>query len=440
MKKNHIALLLCAAMLFAVLTGCAPKEEAAQTSETEIAEENAEPAEIEKETEQAEPVEEEPVEEIAEEPVRNPKFLEAMQLMGKLNAVSAEAAEAPCAALTGAEAKSLLNVFGVDASALDDAAVLTGADFLPLAMSALGYDAAASADEAFANAEKLFVLQGIENYDAAAELVNEDAAQIMRNALLAKKTDGTKLSDSFGLSYEIDPEYADGFNRPAGKWVMNGEDATETFACTPLRVVYDKICWCDVLDILGYNKADEANNPMITFQNTYNGGEYTVKFEKCHWDNGSGAHSGCANDWTNETLARMEIYRISDTEYRNVYRDVFLGKVSGTSISLYGYNDEVWGPWDNEGLPEAGMYLVNYHWNTYGSGEGFEILQLADTMVGTLEAITDTSLTIDGTEQTPAALFNFGKILAKSSIGIGKTYTFYLDQLGRVIGCGEYFG
>lgn len=455
--KKWIALLISLLLFCSVMTACGNQEPAQPDASAVVQQVPAEPEEAPEEVPEEAPAEPDPVEtppeaaavEQAAEPVVSTMdqavYPEALSVMGYLNALDESGRLRPTDPMTGSQAQLMLTALGLTESSLDaDAPTVTAADFLLEAMRLLQYDPAVegiTAEYAVEAAQSKHLLPGL-TVTGDTELTVEQAAQILRNALLCSVGGtGPKLYTDFGLNYTILPDIPNGYNAVSGQWTVpaTGEAITQPTVAAPLATFGYAVNWCDVLTALGYSA--EGSNPMVTFQNTFTGGEFTIKFDKCHWDkDGSGTHSGCANDWTNEMNTTMEVYQVGENEYRNIYKVNFLGKIVDQSITLYGYNSETWGPWAIDTLPENGYYIVTYFWNAYGSGEGLDIVQPAETLVGTLQSIDDQTVVIDGTAYVLSYVFNYGANMAKAPNAIGKTFTFYLDQHGQVVGCGEYIG
>ena len=455
--KKWLVMLISLLLFCSVMTACAAQEPA-QPDESNVVQQT--PAESEEAPEEApaetpaqpDPAETSPEEAAEEQPEEQAVstadqavYPEALSVMRYLNALDEAGSLRPTDPITGSQARLMLTALGLTDSSLDAAApTVTAADFLLQTMRLLQYDPdaeAITAEQAVEAAQSRHLLSGLTTAGDT-ELTVEQAAQILRNALLCSVGDtGSKLYSDFGLNYAILPDIPNGYNAVSGQWTVSatGEAITQPTVAAPLATFGYAVNWCDVLTALGYSA--EGSNPMVTFQNTFTGGEFTVQFEKCHWDkDGSGTHSGCANDWTNELNTTMEVYQVGENEYRNVYKVNFLGRVADHSITLYGYNSETWGPWAIDTLPENGYYIVTYFWNTYGSGEGLDIVQPAETLVGQLQAIDGQSVVIDGTSYVLSYVFNYGANMAKAPNAVGKTFTFYLDQHGQVVGCGEYIG
>lgn len=441
-RTRMIALVLAILMVLG-LAACA-----AQTAEPTPQDT---PAEQPEETVSEQPQEEPPAEEPAEEPEEAPAeeapaeepeqaptetvFPEAMEVLSWLNGLDEAGTQHPDSALTGAQAQLMLSAVGKTDSGLDTAESVSAGTFLAAALELLGQ---LPGESVMDSARLARLLPGL-TLDEAADITVEQAAQVVRNALVRSSS----LQAAVGLTYTVLPDYPNGYNAVSGSWSVtaSGEAVTQPMVAAPVAVFGRAITWCDVLTYLGYTI--EEYNPMVTLQNSFTGGEFTVKYEKCHWDaDGTGPHSGCSNaeNWTNELNATMEMYQISENEYRNIYKINFLGSIVDGSLTLYGYNNETWGPWGIDTLPETGYYIVNYYWNAYGAGEGLDVVQPAETMVGTLDSINDTTVVIDGQEYTLSYVFNYGSMMAKAPTSAGKQFTWFLDQNGLIVGCGEYFG
>lgn len=440
MMKKWIALFLSIVLVCSLLTACGKTEVAEEAPVTTPVEEPVEVPVEEPVEEPAEEPEEVPAEEPVEEPVEEPEqtaYPEAVAVMTWLNGLDDAAIAHPSALLSGAQAAQMLAAAGLQTCSLDAAAstVNTG-DFLIQALQMLN---APPMDSILDAARVNHLLNGLQ-LDAAANITVEEAAQVLRNTLIRS----ADLTASLGLTYTVLPDYPHPFNAVSGQWIVNatGEAVTQPMTAAPVAVFDRALTWCEALTYLGYTA--EGNNSMVTLQNSWTGEEYSIKYEKCHWDgDGSGnIHSGCTNEEniTNGVDSLMEIYQISENEYRVVFKVNFLGFVSDKHLVLFGYYNETWGPWGIETLPEDGYYIINYYWNAYGVGEGFDVVQPAETMIGTLESINDKTAVIDGQEYLLSFVFNYGSMMAKAPTSVGKQFTWYLDQTGEIVGCGEYFG
>lgn len=282
--KRIAALLLSLLLALSLLTACGQTQTPEEPEEQEVVEtpveeepaveEPAEEAPVEEET----PVEEEaPVEEeIPAEPVKV-TYTEAVAVLDYLAGLDDAAKADPTAVMTGAQANRLLNAVSAGAGSLDEAAASVRAgDFVTAVLKLLYVEAGEDVMDA-ARLNRL--LPGL-TLAADTELTVEQGAQLLRNALVRDAA----LAAGLGLTYTVLPDYPNGYNAVSGQWseTASGTALTEPTVAAPVAVYGYARTWCDILTDLGYTA--EGNNSMVTLQNSFTGGEFTVKYDKCHWD------------------------------------------------------------------------------------------------------------------------------------------------------------
>ena len=185
---------------------------------------------------------------------------------------------------------------GVGNLKFDPEANVTGVQFLKMALIVLGFDAqkegltgASWAVNTLALAKKTGLLNGLGySYDYAANLVREDAAQIMLNALKAQTVEygyafkptgfgnlnnneydvkyvttagavqtGDYLYENWGLTINS-TTYRDAFGRPGTAWYL-GTTKIGQYTDTPVATYYTRVTGCQVYDETGLLGKDVDN-------------------------------------------------------------------------------------------------------------------------------------------------------------------------------------
>lgn len=450
--RSLTAFLLCVVLLLSCLAGCAkaPKEEPQEPEKEETSEpeksQSATPIVTAPVTTPAVVVvEKEPVvlpDPIVPEP--STKFPEAFDLLVYLSVLTEEDAAAYDQPMTGEQASRALTALGTSPMVAADAATVTGAELLNAVMNLLGY-VTADETEMLAKAEKLHLTRGFFNFDPAAELTVEQGANILLSALQTYTVDdsgtstGIKLAANMGVTHIVLTEYDEPFNRPGSTWIdaATGTPVTGEYTAIPLVVFGTTTCWCDILVALGFEKDDPANDMHIPkyFRNSTDGSQLTEKFWKHH--NGEEGHGECMNDYTGGQDATLEIYEIDDYEFRNVIMNTFLGVSKDDGLTIYGFERNEWGPYTEETRPAHGVYITHCYWNAYGLGNGYEVVEPATVLVGTLNEGNVMTTTIDGVQYENSQTYGFGKKLTTAPVNVGKQFYFLLDRYGFVLGCSE---
>lgn len=440
--RYTIALLLCAALILSCLAGCAntsadPTDDTSAPSETKGG--GLDIGIVVKPTDEPEPLPEPiPAEKVTQ-------FPEAFELLVYLKAMTDADAAAYDQNLTGAQANTALAALGLSSSTIaKDAQTVTGAQFLGETMKLLGYNIASEADM-LDKAEKVHLTRGFWQFDSAAVLTVESAANILLSALKTYTVDavglstGAKLAASLNVEHVVLTEYDDPFNRPGSTWVSttDGSSVTGEYVDIPLVVFGTTASWCNILVALGFELDDPANDQHIPkyFRNTVDGGMLSEKFWKHH--NGEEGHSECQNDFTGGQDATLEVYEIADYEYRNVIMNTFLGVSDENGFTIYGFERAEYGPYVEQTRPTYGVYITHHYWNGYGMGSGYEVVGPATVVQGVLTSGNTTHTVIDGVEYENGQSYSYGKKLTTAPANAGKTYYFLLDRYGFMLGCSE---
>lgn len=371
-------------------------------------------------------------------------FPEAFELLIYLGGMTQEDADAFAEDMTGAQAAKALTALGASPAISSSAATVTGAQLLGEVMKLLGYQISGES-EMLAKAAQLCLTRGFYKFDAAAPLSVEQGANILLSALQSYKVDesglstGEKLGASKGVEHVVLTEYDEPFNRPGSKWVStsDGSDVTGEYTAVPLAVFGTTTSWCDILVALGFALDDPANEQYIPkyFRNCDDGSQLTERFWKAH--NGENGHGTCQTDYTGGQDALMEIYEVADYEYRRVVMNTYLGVSDVYGLTVYGFDKAEFGPYTEETRPAYGFWVCHHYWNAYGLGSGYEVMEPATVIHGTLTEGTADTTTIDGVEYTNGQSFSYGKRLTVAPGNVGQQYYFLLDRYGFVIGCSE---
>ena len=373
------------------------------------------------------------------------QFPEAFELLTYLNVLTSADAAAYSAPLTGEVANRALTALGLSSSKIDAAATsVTGAQFLAEVMKLLGYKISDEA-EMLAKANMINLDRGFYNMDTSAALTIEQAANILRSAMLSYTVDGSgystgmKLAASKGVEHVVLTEYNEPFNRPGSKWVStaDGADITGEYTDIPLVILGNAQSWCNILVELGYALDDPANELYIPkyFRNSTDGGQLSEQFWKAH--NGEGMHGTCSTDFTGTQAGTAEIFEIADYEYRNVFMNTFLGISNEEGLNIHGFERAVYGPYTEATRPEFGYYICHHYWNAYGMGQGYEVVCPATVIEGTLDAGDSLTTTVNGTQYENAQSYTWGKTLTTAPVNVGSTYYFLTNRYGFMIGCSE---
>ena len=370
---------------------------------------------------------------------------EAFELLTYLNVLTSADAAAFAEPLTGEIANRALTAMGLSSSKIAaDAASVTGAEFFAEVMKLLGYKISDEA-EMLNKANMINLDRGNYNMDTSAALTVEQAANILRAAMLSYTVDangvstGAKLAANMGVEHVVLPDYNEPFNRPGSKWVStaDGSDITGEYTDVPLVILGSAPCWCDILVELGYALDDPANELYIPkyFRNTTDGGQMSEQFWKAH--NGDNMHGNCSTDFTGTQAGTAEIYEVADYEYRNVFMNTFLGVSDEEGLNIYGFERAIYGPYTEATRPEYGYYICHHYWNAYGMGQGYEVVCPANIIEGTLTAGDTMTTTVDDVQYENAQSFAYGKTLTTAPVNAGSSFYFMTNRYGFMIGCTE---
>lgn len=375
-------------------------------------------------------------------------FPEAFAITTYLNLFNEQDAAAFAENLTGEQAVRALTAAGLSSCSIgSDATTVTGTVFLREVLRLLGYSIT---DDAQVNtqAEKLFLTRGFWQFDAEASLTVEQAANILLSALQTYTVDsvgkstGNVLATSLGVAHQVLTEYEEPFNRPGSTWVSasTGEAVTDAFTAIPIAVFGTTTSYCDLLCAIGFGLDDpdyDQHTPKY-MRLCVDGGQLSEKFYKHHNGDESDPHSGCKNDFTGGQDATLEIFAIDDYEFRMVIMNTFLAVSDPyTGLTIYGFERAEYGPYVDSSRPDTGVYIAHHYWNAYGMGSGYEIVGPATVIKGALTSGNITSTTIDGVEYENGQSYGFGKKLTTAPANAGKTFWFFLDRYGYMLGCSQ---
>lgn len=371
------------------------------------------------------------------------KFPEAMELLTYMEVISKDTAAKFNQPITGAQAVAALKALKAEPTISADADTVTGAAFLGELVRLLGYDIDGK-EAMLEKARQIFLLRGLPYLDVEEALTVEQAANIIMSALQAHtvESDGTVsfyyLADSYHVEHVVPDEYEDPFQRPGSVWVDTEKNQyiTDTYTAQPVVVFGTATSWCDILDRLGFAKDDPANDQHIPkyFQITTDGGELSPRFWKHHNGDTNDAHSSCKNDYTGGQDAMLMIYQLSDYQFINVSYNTYLGVISNGELTMYGFERATYGPYKSDDMPPDGVYITHHYWNS-ALGQGYEIVEPATEVYGTLNDGNVRTTTIDGVEYENSQTYGFGKKLTTAPVNVGKQFYFYMDRYGYMLGC-----
>lgn len=381
---------------------------------------------------------------------------------------------------------------GVGNLKFDPEANVTGVQFLKMALIVLGFDAqkegltgASWAVNTLALAKKVGLLTGLGySYDYAANLVREDAAQIMLNALNAKTVEygyafkptgivnanyvtvagavqtGSYLRDNWDIHSE---DYTDAFERPGTKYVCDGETIA-TYLLTPEVTYTTKISKCKLLEDLGIAKSNLTDAIVI---DQFENGSAATNDKTLKHDSKNVCYATALGHTGQGTLT--EVYDVSNWDsageetYRVVHIQTWLAKVdevipttynrlghyqTGTpnlKLSVYDVVDGDALSWTTakEGFSVNDMVLVTRSWK---QGEaGVQSVVLANAEVAQLTGYDRTcdadpkTVNVANADKAEAVKFVLGyNVVGADSTthyeNLKKNYTFYYDAYGNVIG------
>ena len=383
---------------------------------------------------------------------------------------------------------------GVGNLKFDPEANVTGVQFLKMALIVLGFDAqkegltgASWAVNTLALAKKAGLLSQLGNsYDYAANLVREDAAQIMLNALNAYVVEygyvfkpaglqnnetkyittagavstDTKLAANWGITTA---PYTDAFERPGTVYKCNDETIA-TYLLTPEVTYTTKISECKLLEDLGIAKSNLTDDIVI---DQFENGSVAANNKTLKHDSKNVCYATALSHTGQGTLT--EVYDVSNwglagsETYRVVHIQTWLAKVdevipttynrlghyqTGTpnlKLSVYDVVDGDALSWTTakEGFSVNDMVLVTRSWK---QGEaGVQSVVLANAEVAQLTGYDRTNdadpktVNVANADKAEAVKFVLGyNVVGANNItyyeNLEKNYTFYYDAYGNVIG------
>lgn len=329
---------------------------------------------------------------------------------------------------------------------IPEADVISGADFVAYAMKTCGWDAIW--------ATYFNLTKGVVGYDPAAALTREQAAQIVRNLFTVgtfyEKTLKTKGEEG-KLMIGIDVSY-DAFGRPSVQWYKDGVAVTGVYADKPVAVVNGGVPTNYVLDMIGATATFAGAGHHAYMKISDNGAafpdDYTLYYQggfgpfmsfgytieiydtyKYTAFDGHGVKSYTVIATSLNYLA--EVTTFNDTKFLGLY-----GQDNGTT---YGWWSAAVASCPAINSAEDGFYIAYFNNGAVGS------FYKATKLVGTLDAYdpANSILTISGTPRMFTPLFKYGRYFlldidgyAAYNSNLGKTFAFYLDRMGNVVGMG----
>lgn len=371
------------------------------------------------------------------------KFPEAMELLTYMEVISKDTAAKFNQPITGEEAAAALKALNAEPTIKADDATVSGAALLGELVRLLGYSID-DKDAMLEKARQVLLLRGLPYLDVEEALTVEQAANIIMSALQAHtvESDGAVsyhyLADFYNVEHVVLDKYEDPFNRPGSVWVDTEKNQyiTDEYVAQPVAVFGTVASWCDILDRLGFTKDDPENDQHIPkyFQNTCDGNELTTQFWKHHNGDANDSHSSCKNDFTGGQDAMLSIYQLSDYQFINVSCNTYLGVIENGELTMYGFERATYGPYKSDDMPADGVYITHHYWNS-ALGQGYEIVEPATVIYGTLTDGNIKTTTIDGVEYENSQTYGFGKKLTTAPVNAGKQFYFYLDRYGFILGC-----
>ena len=329
---------------------------------------------------------------------------------------------------------------------IPEADTISGADFTVYAMKTVGWG------DIWATYFNL--AKGITGYNPANALTREQAAQLVRNlftvsttyssAMTAKRYEAA-LNLGIGVSY-------DAFGRPSVQWYKDGVPVTGVYADTPVAVVNGGVPTNYVLDMVGATATFAGASYHAYMKISDNGAAFPDNYTLYYQDgfaefmsfgytieiydtyeyldfNGHGNKTYTVTATNQNYLA--EVTTFNDTKFLGLY-----GQDNGTT---YGWWSAAVASCPAINSAEDGFYIAYFNNGAVGG------LYKATKIVGTLDAYDPASsiITISGTPRMFTPLFKYGRYFlldinefAAYNSNKDKTFSFYLDRMGNVVGMG----
>lgn len=294
--------------------------------------------------------------------------------------------------------------------------------------------------------------RGIENYDGSAALTREQAAQILLNVLRSNTTynpNGIKANDTL-VALDYVKVSTDGLGRPSYQWQRNGAAVTAVYAHEPIAVIDGTSTWQQMMAATGLT---ETVSNAIMNTGYWSQRVYGYKFISEGVDGMSGmVYYGIGYDtnalqvkgWVMEiydTFSTPVMYTDGTNDWRPRTYDIlfycdYLSYVNENhQIQAYivpgGY-----GPWGGQpGTEEAvpGYYTMGWSNKT----TTIQNLAKAETISGVLTNFDDNTVTVGDTVLQKSVGFNTVGVDLLVPENINKTYTFYLNSFGYLLGIKE---
>lgn len=289
---------------------------------------------------------------------------------------------------------------------------------------------------------------GIENYDGAAALTREQAAQILNNVLKANVQYNPACIK--GQDTDVGLTYAkvatDAMGRPTYQWKRGEQAMASAYKAKPVAVVPGDYTWEQLMAASGLTR-DVSTAISAYWQHMHF--SYTIICESIasgEWGlmyYGAGSAACYSKGWVIEVYDSYTMPTVNfggnnfmSRGYEIVsYSDLLAQVNDAHQINMYGQPGG-YGYWDGQpGVNEleAGLYIVNWSNNTTTIQNPVK----AKSVNAKLTAFDTEALTVTygETDAFISNRFYYGSDLLTAD-NVGKTFTFYLDSYDNVIGLG----
>ena len=340
---------------------------------------------------------------------------------------------------------------------------VTGYEVLTMILRAIGYDKNnefSGADWALhvaQTAQQAHVLDNVKGVDLNAPATRELVAELLFRAIAkapmvtytaafgyqtvsfnGKKDDGKTFSENSTLGYKSfklkSDKDADAFGRPTIKWTYDVGDKSTVVDVDPLATYTEAAKNCDIYADSGLKKGDKLD--VYTNSKTSDG-TYTVADNK---DDSKQADQGRLTLVYEDRLVNIDTYLAEVTKFVAEKTDSKGHTTSAYAIvdkDVHGYEGKLDTKFETEDEFKADdMVLV-----TIANGE-IQSMVKAESKNAVLTDVSGNSKSISDIQKIKGldkadATVNCTATFAPKTMTLGKTYNFYFDTYGNVIGVDE---